>query len=77
MADPDVFAPTRAAIHGVTKMREAAMGLLGAGRGCDARYPEEPVDPALQARDRPTARQRRTWQKIWGIDRAAAARGWS
>lgn len=37
---PQEYRPTRARIHGVGKMRQAALRLIGAGHGCDAYYGE-------------------------------------
>jgi hypothetical protein len=47
MTEPQKFMPTRAGIHGPTKLRDAAKYLLGAGWGCSYRDKDEPKIPRL------------------------------
>ena len=43
VAAPDRYRVGAAVVHGVEKMRKAAMTLIGASTGCDARFNGEPA----------------------------------
>lgn len=56
---------------GVENMRNAALHLVGAGKGCDAQLIGEPADEAFRARMFAMRNERRTAAslKMWGVDR--------
>lgn len=70
---PHEFRPTRARIHGVDKMRQAALRLIGAGQGCDAFYPGEDIDHVYRSKlhaaaTRPSAQKAaKKARRIWGV----------
>ena len=69
VADPMRYAMKQTIIHGVEKMREAALHLIGAGTGCDARFNGEPADQEfykkLEEHDRRTQSQWREARRLW------------
>jgi hypothetical protein len=71
MTDPAAFAPVRAAIHGVKKMREAAKRIIGAGTGCHASYEREPLDETFPQRQRTLSRkQALEYLRVWGMHKS-------
>jgi hypothetical protein len=48
--DPARWSPVMTAIHGPTIMREAALLLIGAADGCDARINGEPINHVFKAK---------------------------
>jgi hypothetical protein len=72
VADPGKFAPSRVAKYGVAMLRAAALHLIGAGDGCDARFGGEPRNhvygDALDAECNTPRRvsMSRTAKRIWG-----------
>jgi hypothetical protein len=64
MTEPQKYVPTRARIHGPTKMREAAKFLLGAGKGCNFR--EHKDEPKFTLQARPLSEIRKAY-KVLGI----------
>jgi hypothetical protein len=65
--DPARYAPTRARIKGPTALRAAMKLLVAAGKGCQVRSREEPIDKDWVARARCTAEEGIKARKIWGI----------
>jgi hypothetical protein len=69
--EPAMFAPVRTRIHGETRMRNAAMRILGSGKGCDARYTDEDENKGFQARVRDQRKSLRKLlegdQAVWGV----------
>lgn len=71
VADPARFSLRQTMLHGVEKMRAAAMHLIGSGTGCDARFNGEKINEAfydkLIEHDRRRAAETRESMKLWGL----------
>lgn len=69
---PDRWLPVRAVVQGVRRMSEAALHLIGAGQGCDARFNGEPVNEAfrwhMREFDRKTRARTREAKRLWGVE---------
>lgn len=70
MRNPTRYAPARAAVRGDYALRQAALLLLGVGRGCDYQADGEPRHPTFIASWAAHVRANR-----WSIRRAAQAWG--
>lgn len=73
VATPREFAPVRTARYGVEVMSRAALHLIGAGLGCDARKDDEPDNPLARMRMIAAAEAQSMYasmmaRKVWGID---------
>ena len=71
IVQPMTFARVRALTHGVAKVAAAAVLLIGAGLGCDARFNGEQPDEAFYGRlriwDRENRSKTNAAKRIWGI----------
>jgi len=67
---PQLYAPIRAAVVGVARLREHALFMIGAGIGCDAHLDDEPFNLAFA-----TQMVRRVDRARRKLDRALAAWG--
>lgn len=70
-ANPMKYTIRRTLQHGVEEMKAAAMLLIGAGTGCDARFNGEPADEAfyktLERHDHEHRSEVRAAKKMWGM----------
>ena len=71
VAAPDRYRVGAAVVHGVEKMRKAAMTLIGASTGCDARFNGEPANQKfyeeLREIDRRSRSEVKAAKTLWRI----------
>ena len=73
VVEPHKWAPLRALIHGQKALSDAALQLIGASTGCDARHEEEPPNPEYRRRmqahynDPVVQEQVKQAAMVWGL----------
>jgi hypothetical protein len=71
VADPAQYS-IRTALYGVDKMREAALQILYAGEGCDARFNNKWINEKFhrecEKRDAVNLPKRQAALRLWGIE---------